>query len=465
MAQNSEDAILKSIWRHRFENRLMKCDPLLEAFDFGVIAQFDPIEIEELTRDNLNLRLRWLTWLGHYDEIIQDQKLYEAACSALFDANLNFLHRGSFHKKPTTHLELLTKHLHVHALAGLFSVSSDRIPAYALLERHYGLGGLDLMEERQCKTEKKYLDRLACFTEFFVEHMRINIEDWQTRLSPWSVLVDKGFEAVPKSMTFAQVAVVSTATRFDKDCGSWNDDGFTPTKGLVERLHFARLKANDAAWWRLQLQDCNANCAVVGLAILLSWGTPNALLILKPLINSIVDNLESDDWSCLRSLLEHIATAAISRRPVLYETWFDDVGVLSPRVALALMFRVEDNDAQTRLSRRLFGNYYGADRHILRHAATCEFMCSDSNRIDWDFVSHLSQLAKKSGLHALIPMHRIELGYLPKDTAAKILSNCESHCGQLVAICEHAYGIHVAKKAPKVSTVAESDDWFAPYLE
>ena len=463
MASNAEENELKSLWIQRYENGLMTCDPLLEAFDFGVIRQFVPKEIEMLTKDDIELRLRWFAWLGHNDVITQDSNLYDAARSAFFSGAMTFHVRGPFHRGPIIYLELLSELLNIRTLADLFSASPDQVPAYALLDHGFAVGSMNLIPETQCEDESGNYDPLACFTQWVVNHLKTNVVDWKTRLCPWSTLVDKGIEVVPDSLIFARIAAVSTATTADQNLGIWDDDGFASTKGLVNRLYFARHKADDAAWWQLQLNAATGNSTVLCLSVLLSWGVPDVLTELESVINLIVDQLDAKDWSRLWLLLDCIATAANSRRPGFPESWFDDVGMLSSRVALALILRVEYSAAQTRLSRRMFRDYCGTDRHILQHAAAYEFTDADPREVDWNFVSHLSKLAGKSGLSLLMPMHRLDRGIVPENIALNILSDCESHCDQMVAICERSYGTRVAENAAKVSEVAERDDWFAPH--
>ena len=51
--------------------------------------------------------------------------------------------------------------------------------------------------------------------------------------------------------------------------------------------------------------------------------------------------------------------------------------------------------------------------------------------------------------------------YVPPEIAKQVLSSCEEHCPQWVSICEGEFAPHIAKKAKKVSKIADNDNWFS----
>ncbi len=465
MADNADLEKLKLIWKQRFENRLMKCDPLQEALDFRVVDHFDINEIETLTKDETDLRQRWLVHTDNYAAITRDPILYDVACTAFFDGNIVFPGRHPIRDESMNPLEVLTELLRIHTLAELFSAPPEGIAVHRILEFSFGHLYLEQFEQGKFESGDGNADPLVSLTQFIVEHLKTDIVEWQTRLSLWSTLVNKGFEIAPGSIVFTQIAVLSTAVKAKKSECIWHSDGFTSTKGLVERLHFARQKAGDVAWWRLQLAETTGDCAVLCLAVLLSWSKPEILTELKQTINPMVDALDEKGWSRLWSLVTCIAQAAHSCRPGLTESWFDEAGVISPRMALVLIDRVKDVNMQQRLSRRVFADYVGTDPRILRHAADYELIHSTSRDVDWDYVNHLSKLAKTSSIPILFSVHRPHDWNVPETLAEAVLANCESHCSQWIAICERAYSMYIAEKMAKVSTVSEMDDWFALHPE
>ena len=131
-------------------------------------------------------------------------------------------------------------------------------------------------------------------------------------------------------------------------------------------------------------------------------------------------------------------------------------------MALILIGRVEDREAAVKLSRKHFHDYAGEDAEILGRAAMIELFGSEAVPVDWTYVRHLSKSARQIGAHMLFPGLGELPSRVPEDVAKDVLSNCVSHCGQLVAICEQAYAATIAQTAPIVSHVAETDRWFEP---
>ena len=467
MGMNADQDILKSIWKQRFREGAMDCDPLQEAIDFGILDKFSLDEIEMLTKHDIALRMRWLAYTDNYEAIIKDRDIYAAACKAFFDGDVAFYaHRSP--TKPTIHLEMLTELLSMHTLAALYSSEAEDVAACVVIEQRFGIGYREFLGHNEQEVVHTDNDSLVLFSRFVLEHMKRDIVEWKTQLSPWSTLVDEGFEIAPGSYLFEQIAAVSTVTATDKDSGVWDNDGFLPSKGLVNRLYFARRKAGNATWWKSQLNHATPKGTVLGLAILLSWGKPNTLLRLKPVFDPLIDGLNEGDWNRLYSFCTYIARACISDNYELTDKWFCDAGILSPRVALVLTGRVKDDDTRRLLSRHLFSSYTGTDSSILQYAADNELMNSMLEQaqdavddVDWDYVCRLSKLARKGDNPFLFSRQQSQLRWnIPEDMAATVLSDCDHHCGQFVAICERSYGMSIAKKTVSVSEISSQDGWF-----
>ena len=178
---------------------------------------------------------------------------------------------------------------------------------------------------------------LASFTQFVSELMRKDISEWEQSLEPWSILVDHGFDETPGGQLMLQIAMVATASRAKPDAGSWGENGFVATKGLVSRLFFARHKSGDTNWWRTAL---------------------------KPDVDRIIKRLSSDDWSRLWSMVSLTSRAARENRPTIPEAWFSSSGSLSPRMALILIDRVREQEAVRRLLSNSFIDCAGDETQI-----------------------------------------------------------------------------------------------------
>ena len=301
---------------------------------------------------------------------------------------------------------------------------------------------------------------LTSFMRFVSELMRKDVSEWRQSLELWSMLVDRGFDEASGSQLMLQIAMVATAITVKADAAAWDENGFAATQGLVSRLFFARHKSGDTDWWRARLEAITTETACPCLTILLSWGTPDLITALKADVDPIIERLSSRDWSCLWSMVNLISWATRERPTAIPEDWFPSAEFLSPRMELILIGRVSDKAVARRLSRSRFIDYAGDDTQILCYAARIEMMGAEDDPIDWDYIQHLSRRARQVGIHELFPEPRKLSTNIPERMAEKVLSDCEHHCEQLVAICEQAYATIIAQNAPKVARLAESDSWF-----
>ena len=455
MAENADQKTRKSIWMSRFEDGSMKCAPLFEAADLGIVNCFSPQEIQRLTNNDAQSQLFWLMRSGHYKSITEDPNLHKVAKEAFFDNRLDlqnsrlygldFQNSRLYDTDSVSSFGLLTELFRPHFFTYFLSD--------ARFGRHYA-NQWQLMAQNVNSDDEP----LASFTQFVSDLMRKDVSEWEQSLEPWSILVDHGFDETPGSQLMLQIAVVATASRAKPDAGSWGENGFVATKGLVSRLFFARHKSGDTNWWRVRLADVTSETACPCLTILLSWGTPELITALKPDVDRIIKRLSSDDWSRLWSMVSLTSRAARENRPAIPEAWFSSTGSLSPRMALILIDRVREQEAVRRLLRNRFVDCAGDETQILHYVA--RVMVMEDDPIDWDFIQHLSKSARRAGIRVLFPEPRSLPSKMPEATAKKVLSDCGNHCEQLVAICEQAYATTVAKVAPKVAQLADSDGWF-----
>ena len=459
MAKNADWRTLKKLWLEHFRDEGRRGDTLGEAVDLGIAGRFDGVEIRELSAGDRELTLRWLEWTERYEEIAGDEELYGAARKALFDGVVVFSGRRPYSSDMATDLVVLTQFLNVYLLADVFSTGAERGRRYRHMGRvpQFVKGGL----ADQGRNIEGAEDSVVSFARFVVEHVSRDLEEWRTSLEPWRGLVDRGFGVAPGSYLIAQVAAVSTAVDGDA-MGSWTKDGFGATRGLVDRLYFARERSGSSSWWRGELGGARDECVALRLAVVLSWGEAQVLAELGRTVSEAVDGLSAEEWARLSKYFRCIGVAARRRRPTLEDAWFEGGRDLSPRLALLLLERVADGAERRRLARRAFGRYVGVDASILRGAADFEIGDDGIEGIDWDSVVHLSTVAKRSGLEFLFSMNWSDVLRVPADVAGSVLKDCEKHCGQLIAMCENTYSMRVAGEAERVSAVADREDWFAP---
>ena len=274
--------------------------------------------------------------------------------------------------------------------------------------------------------------------------------------------MNKGLEIFGGGIVFEGMAAVSTAAEVeDGGGGVWGEDGFALTKGLVERVYFARAQGGNAAWWKRRLAESVEGTGVLGIAVLLTWGTADVLAEVHSVIGRRVEELRSGDWERLWNLNASMGRATAGKASELTESWFGGLDSPSPRVMSCLVGRIADREARRRVARRHFRGNDSWDPFSLWATAQCEYADANWDGIDWEFVVQLSKHARQRGMRIMFPVHRSEGSVVPEKIATKVLEECSVHCEQLVWMCEDAYSRILAKQGRRVSVVAEEDEWFA----
>ena len=436
IAENADQDTRKSIWMSRLEDGSMKYNQLLEATDLGIVNVFSPQEIQRLTKNDTDSQLRWLMLADHHKAIAEDPSLQKAATKAFFDGRLEVPNVWP----PWISMNLLRPDF----FAELFSAQDNTVAADTMFDHRYGIRMRTLHQRRMRQDISDEDAPIASFAQFVSEIMRKDVAEWQQSLEPWSTLVDRGFDEAAGSQLMLQIAMVATASTAKPDAGTWDENGFTATKGLVRRLFFARYKSDDVNWWRARLADVTIETMCPCLAVLLSWGTPDLITALKADVDPIIEKLSSRDWSRLYYMANLVSQATREIRPSISEDWFSAAESLLPRMALILIGRVEDQETARRLSRSFFIDYAGDDTQILRRAAQVEMMGVKNGQIDWGHAQHLSKLARQVGVRVLFPTSRVLPSKVPETVAKDVLSDCGNHCVELTALCEQAYAAIVA---------------------
>ena len=451
MAENSDQAKLKSLWVSRFREGLMKCDPLQEAMDFGIVNSFSFDEIINLlAKNNAIFCIRWLMMKNDYEIIVRNPKLRKEVKQAFFDGKISPFNYRIFRVEPVSSLSVLIDFMQPEFLANWFSVSEDDTSYFTGIHRQLA---------QQYQTIPN--DPLALFAQFSLDLLNRNIRDWQQNLDLWSELVDQGFGEMDGSYRMVQIAVIATASRANFNAGSWDDDGFASTKGLVRRLFFARHKGDDLLWWRSRLQEVRSEDLHLCLAILLSWGSSNVIAALQSDIVSMIESLSAHDRPQFQLLVNLISQAMQEDHVVIKKDWFKSTDRLSPYMALILLNRIDDIETGRQLSRDYFNDYSGDDPYIVRRAIWLELIESENFSINWNHVQRLSKRACQMGLRSAFPPSRSYPQQVPASVAKTVLSEPDNHCAELISICEQTIATTTAKSASRVFDLATSDGWFS----
>ena len=461
MTVNSNRETRKALWSSRCKAGLTMSDALQEAADFRIVSQLRREEIAQLEQGGVEFQLQWLVMTDQYEELLGDRDLYDLAKREFFEGELEVRRRWRRTGTTLVGIEVLTEFLRPQLLAVLFAMGEGEVAAHTALERKYTTRWRGLIESVRGEYHAEGAESLESFALFVAELLSRKLTEWRKSLEPWARLVDRGLELVPGNYLMVRLAVLATASFADGAVGVWDGDGFRATKGLVNRLFFARHKGSDADWWTARVAEVAAETVNQCLAVLLVWGQADVIAKLKPDIERILERLSSRDWDRLWSMTSVVRRATPGRRVAIPEAWFGEIGSLSPRLAVILVGRVAGGEARRSLSRAYLADYSGDDEHIVHRATEIELSGSDKDKVvHWDYVQHLSRRAQQMGTQMMSRVARLRVSQVPEAVAKAVLCESDGHSGQLVATCEEAYATIVAQAAPKISVVAETDGWF-----
>ena len=454
MAENADKVDLMALWKSRYRSGVMSCDPLQEADEFGLIDSFSPDDILEMAGDDAELCVRWFTRLRWYTTISENPDLYKIAVGLLFDGDLQPHVRGYDRRPSGTAIETLQLYLDPFFVSSLFaseSHSNDRagIDCLAFSPFPAQSSGVESGVTR---------DSVSEFADFVLSMRDRSVVDLQQHLFSWSEVVDRGLAEVPGSFMMVRLAVIAVAGKPRSTPGVWSDHEFAPTAGLISRLFYARQKASDIAWWRVRLGQVADESAATCLAALLVWGMPNSVSALVIEVSRMMDELPTRDWRRVLSMVQFMVLSMGDRRPRISRERFDKIWNHSSRLAHVLVGFADDIDEEREMSRMAFRSYLGRDIEIMESAYRLEIGHKDESAIDWEYLLRLSLQSHAVGACSWF-LGR-ESPNVPARVAEEVLLNCTNHCLGLVSVCEAAYAKIVAQNAPKLSSLAATDQWF-----
>lgn len=465
MAANGSQDHLLSTWNDRFLSEVMVDNPFKEAEDFRIAHTFDPKDVVKHCKGDVNLAIRWLVWAGHFSAIENDSSLFSAAREAFFAGKLGFHRMRRFSEQTLTPLEMLTAVLRPHAFSELFRVEEG---AFSI-----DVSVVDFLGVHDWKIESEDMSgrgveqgKILEFARFVRDLVDGSVGLWRESLERWTALVDRGFEEAPANDLMAQIAAVSTsgAVPFSVVEDVWTEQAFSATKGLVERLHFAKGQCDNCDWWRKQIVRGDDENRHLCLSIFLSWGTTKVIDSMKQEISSILHRLSSSEWVRVWNLVRLVCQFDSNSEHAFESDWFAANPSIGLRLALALVPRTRDQKALRTFLRPYVSEYEYEESPVLFHAAQIELLAleeSDANmEVDWNYVKRLSRRARTMGMNNLGITPWTDSSKVPHVVAKEVLSRSEEHIAQFVALCERRYATHVAENAPRVYEIAESDGWF-----
>ena len=459
---------MKSYWLERYKQGKILDDPLDELDKFQLIEEFSNDEIESISGPNSDFRIRWLVTGGRFDQLVKYPILYQRAIELFFAGNFGEAIRWIFDSENVSALEFLSLMFHPFFLEEIF-VSEENGPAADVVLSHLlpvDFGEI-LIRLKRWNTEHSD-DILSPYVGLVLDNFSKDVDLLRRELAPWCEIVDAGFDQSESTNVVVRVAVIAISSRAGRSVGTWSSDGFRAKKGLVRRLFYARWKCDDISWWQARIEDCKDDDAIVGLAVLARWGESSVLRGLRSRLGCIVDGFTNERWTDLWMMTRPIGGSIGEFGQSIPEDWFEDTEDLSARLGLLVLGRVEEQLTIRGISRRVFAKYDQLDEYMLRYAAEAELGVADvldnpSVEIDWEHILSLSRRARGIGVDGLWhgPASRWSVK-VPRLVASGVLKDSESHCPQVVSVCEESYAASVAESQAKILELAQQGEWFKP---
>ena len=460
MAENASADKLKGFVIQQWKDHTPKEQVFDHALDFRILDRFDRSEIDAVAEDDPNVLCFWLLHAGKYDIVSNDSEMFAVAQRSLFDGNVApWMHARH---RPVGDLELLAHAIRPQVFAHIMSTVDESDTAYEYFPIGPSSTDQDPIRRTSARDPSNPGHDLTVFTQSILDSLKMPASEWRKKMSLWTNLVDRGFRIAPNSWLLTQVATISTTVDAGGDVAVWDNEGFSSTEGLVQRLAFARLRAEDTEWWRQRWSEVSGHPSICFVATLLCWCQREPLIELGTSIAETVESLSGTEWRKLALLLRLVSAAASSEQRPLSATDVETFGVESPRTSIALIDRVDGSQAKRRLGRMAFGGYSGTDSYVIRSAASFETAETEVGDFDWPYLVRLSKQARNAGLAGSLFSEAYRDWEIPEEIAVSVLGECESHCDQLVAICERKYGALLASRAKSVAEVAEEQQWFDP---
>ncbi len=288
--------------------------------------------------------------------------------------------------------------------------------------------------------------------------------EWNTHLSPWNSIVEKGRRLFGERWTFAVLGTAAAGIRNREEQFSHAADFHDHGIPLCERIRFARLRAGLPNWWREQLNAApDEYQRRTALLVLTCWAGAGTFAALWDQFEESLNELDSNAWSQLGNAVRKLATE-VSVKPRLSLRQDQLPSVKSERAAVCMYWQVKD-DVRKELFERCFRNYSGDDVIVLEH---CQMEALHMARQDPDSWHSLLPLIRRCYSQGAIadrywgPAFRegFFLDSLPESVAKTIVRAPDEYPSTIVAMAESVMRQDAINNVLAVGEIAIRDKWF-----
>ena len=290
----------------------------------------------------------------------------------------------------------------------------------------------------------------------------LEVKAWKESIAPWSRLIEatRGIWGDRWALYKTAVAAAIIAkVEAPEECAL--TDQRVP---LCERVAYARLAADNTAWWRDQLNKASELDALTMQFSLFALHTlmpiPTVLMLCRD-ISTALDSLPDTNWSDLAAAgtypLFHYGMRGSPPKPNVAST--DLPSAMSPRLACLLIYRLAPEAGRTIYDRYL-AKYKGDDPSIL---ATCIQVVIGQASVEVEaWAKALPIIAYAYKRNVMMPRSPTRPGYvIPIPEARRICANPIDYPLSLIADAEAVLAAQTGSEAIPVGKIAAMEQWFA----
>jgi uncharacterized protein YheU (UPF0270 family) len=430
------------------------------GLQLGALARLPDERILALLSDGpLDARRALVLMKARCWTLIEGQEVFFQAClDALLDGTLRVVVRRN---AATRLLERFGTVMSAAALGFAFS-NSEPLPLNEVLRRH----GIHFFGDDEREPIPPYSSAQSCarVADLVEREFLLPARTWATEIGPWDRVVETVRGTWGTRWVLRVLANVAAGIRSAVETCTDHSDLFDEGLSLCRRARYARLRAGNIGWWKLQLASATqSHDMLFCLLLLLAWGSPSTLTALAAELDPILANLDEHHWYLLNQSLQESVGYRRSGAQGL-EVVIDIKRLplrLGPRTASALTIRSVQG-TRYELYDAYLKDYNGSDSAVLH--ACGQIALSLILVASGDSTKLLDVIARSYACGPWyddpVEYHRFRRSMsLSLSAAERVLAAPVSYPGFLVAMAEAKLSTYTAANSIPVGLVADRENW------
>ena len=432
------------------------------GFSLGVLSTLNTAQLDALLNDSEEIpeRLTWMLRSGLTRFVESDEGRYKSVVDYLLDCGPD----PAFRRSHST-IELCAQAFNSFRYGFVFQ-NRHPTPLRIIWDRIFGPG--EEVPGVEVDADVGVFDVARKCTEV-IELVRdlttVSASDWATKLSPWSVLVEKGRELFGERWVFYSLANTAAAIRSKEDVCEDATDLHDKSIPLCRRARYARLRANAPKWWDAQISAASDQESLAfALLVLFTWAGAGVIGKNIRLLDERLNSLDNAWWSRIVGAFQETSFGYDDRRRDLAIDVEGVSEVLSPKIIVMISGRL-GSESSEKLFRKYLKDYDGCDPAVLEYCQSSALRAALQNPRDWhEWLPTISKTYMKGISSDRYFGYRLSRAArwqkMPFQVAVEIVQNCGKYPSELTALAEQVCRRELASKVNPVGLVAEKEHWF-----